>query len=28
MDLVEKNTLSHRSRALKKMVEFLQNQKN
>ncbi|MEY3425817.1 MAG: hypothetical protein RL265_1655 [Bacteroidota bacterium] len=27
MDLVEKNTLSHRSRALKKMVEFLQNQK-
>ena len=28
MDLAEKNTLSHRSRALKKMVEFLQNQKN
>jgi XTP/dITP diphosphohydrolase len=27
MDLAEKNTLSHRSRALMKMVEFLQTQK-
>jgi len=27
MDLAEKNTLSHRSRALKKMVEFLENKK-